>query len=111
MIKIYNKLVRDKTIEEIAADGRKANYRILDEKEFLEALGNKIVEEAKEVKEALKNGNLDEIIEEIVDVALVLSYITEVKNITVETAQLKAAEKLIKRGSYENRIFLESVEE
>ena len=111
MITTYNKLVRDKTIEEIVKEGRITKHRILDENEFLEALGNKIVEEAKEVKEALKNGNLDEIIEEIVDVALVLSYLTEVKNLTVETVQLKAAEKLIKRGGYEKRIFLESVEE
>jgi predicted house-cleaning noncanonical NTP pyrophosphatase (MazG superfamily) len=111
VIKIYNKLVRDKTIEEIEADGRKANYRILAENELIEALGNKIVEEAEEVKEALKKGNLDEIKEELCDVSLVITYIILSKNITNEMLQLKVMEKLGKRGGYEKRIFLESVEE
>ena len=46
---IYNKLVRDKIPENInSMEGRNCNYKILNDKEYLEELDKKIFEEAHE---------------------------------------------------------------
>lgn len=46
---IYNKLVRDKIPENIdKMEGRKANYKILEDKEYREELDKKLFEEAHE---------------------------------------------------------------
>ena len=44
-MKIYNKLVRDKIIDIIEADGRIAKYRILDDNEYRQELNKKLQEE------------------------------------------------------------------
>ena len=49
---VYNKLVRDKIPEEInKKSDRKANYRILDDNEYLKELDKKLFEEAHEFVE------------------------------------------------------------
>jgi predicted house-cleaning noncanonical NTP pyrophosphatase (MazG superfamily) len=55
---IYNKLVRDKIPDIIEASGCRAKTRILNDEEFLVALGEKAVEEAMEFKD---NPVLDEL--------------------------------------------------
>lgn len=54
----HNKLVRDNIPSIIQKDGKKANVRILDDKEFLNSLKIKLVEE---VNEYLESDDIDEI--------------------------------------------------
>ena len=57
-MKEYNKLVRDKIVDIIEADGRKAEYRILDNVEFRNELNKKLQEE---VHEYLEDNNVEEL--------------------------------------------------
>lgn len=57
----YNKLVRDKIPENIdKKEGRKSHYRVLNDKEYLEELNKKVIEEANEfVEENAKFSNFE----------------------------------------------------
>lgn len=105
----YNKLVRDNIPQIIEESGKKCIYKILNEEEFLNALKDKLFEEAKELKESK---NDDEFIEELVDVFHVISYIFN----TLSTQQLheyvrKNQMKLCEKGVFDKKIFLIEVEE
>ena len=74
---VYNKLVRDKIPEEINKKGdRKANYRILDDNEYLKELDKKLFEEAHEFVE-------EHSVEELADLMEVISAIMISKNISL----------------------------
>ncbi len=108
MKKTYNKLVRDRIPEIIEGQGKKANYHILSEEEFIEALKDKLIEEAKELKEAKTT---EEIFEELVDVLDVYYCIlneTGAKTFVLHDAII---DKITKKGRFDKKIFLESVEE
>ena len=105
---IYNKLVRDKIPEIIEEQGKKVNYHILNQEEFIEALKDKLIEEAKELKEAKTT---EEIVEELVDVLEVYHIFMETSDISSETIYEAGFNKLEKKGGFYKKIFLESVEE
>lgn len=109
MIK-YNKLVRDKMIQVIENDGRKAKYKILSKKAYFKALKRKLEEEVIEVKKALKNENMSEIAEEIADVREVLDAIAKYYGITKQVEE-KQIEKRNERGSFDERVFLKKADE
>lgn len=105
----YNKLVRDKMVQIIENDGRKAKYKILNKKTYFKALKRKLDEEVVELKKALKNGNLSEIIEEIADVREVLEAISkyyDAFNIVLK----KQEEKRNERGSFNERVYLKKAD-
>lgn len=52
MIKKYNKLIRDRILEIIKADGGKPYFRILNKKEYLKEIKKKIIEETRELAKA-----------------------------------------------------------
>lgn len=96
---VYNKLVRDKIPAIINAQGKKANIRILDDKEYLRALEAKLDEE---VSEFHKDQNL----EELADILEVLYALTEKLGHSKDEL-LKACEKKHQeRGGFRNRLFL-----
>lgn len=102
-MKIYNKLVRDKIPQIIEADNnRKPITKILNEKEYKEQLDKKLQEE---VKEYLKDDNL----EEIADIIEVIRAIIDFKGSNYEDVEKIRKEKLLKRGGFKEKIFLESV--
>ena len=103
----YNKLVRDNIPEIIEASGKKANYRVLtDQNEILNALVDKVIEEANELNAAI-NGDGDPS-EELFDLVEVVGSISsELPNININAWHNKTLEK----GSFDKHIFLESVEE
>jgi predicted house-cleaning noncanonical NTP pyrophosphatase (MazG superfamily) len=98
---LYNKLVRDLIPKVIQDDGHTATTRVLNDDEFRQALLDKLVEEAQELKES--EGD----IKERADVAEVLKALDELQGWDVEEARL---EKTAKRGGFEKRIFLEKEE-
>ena len=104
-MKTYNKLVRDKIPEIIKNNGAKSiNTKILNDEEYLIYLNTKLEEE---LKEYLESGE----VEELADLEEVLRAILEAKNTSYERFEEIRQNKIIKRGAFKNKIFLESVEE
>lgn len=103
VVKKYNKLVRDKILEIIKKDGEIPFWRILNKKDFLEALTKKLLEEAKELVKAKKR---EEIINEIVDIQELIDIL--IPEIGLSKKQIKKLQKIKnkKRGSFKKRIFL-----
>ena len=103
MKKTYNKLVRDKIPEIIAADGKQANTRILDNKEYRIELIKKLQEEAKELAE-------NPSAEELADIKELLMAIRETLGIHAGALEDVRRRKAAKNGRFKKKIFLESVE-
>ena len=104
-MKIYNKLVRDKIPEIIASDnGKTCVTRIMEDDEYLEALNTKMQEE---LKEYLESGD----VEELADLEEVLRAILDVKNVSYDKFENIRCAKIEKRGAFNKKIFLESVDD
>ena len=104
MKRIYNKLVRDNIPQLIKESGRDCTSRILNEKEYYDALLDKIVEEIEEYR---ISGNE----EELADVYEVLDCLVQLKEyepMHIDYLQLIRREK---RGSFKDRVLLIDVED
>lgn len=102
-MKVYNKLVRDKIPEIMVSNGAKPVTKILDDNSYISELNKKLLEE---VKEYLEDGN----IEELADIEEVLLAILTFKNVSFEEFENIRKEKVLKRGAFTKRIFLEKEE-
>ena len=104
-MKVYNKLIRDKIPEIIAKDnGKTCVTRIMADDEYLESLNAKMQEE---LNEYLESGE----VEELADLEEVLRAILDVKGISYDEFEKIRNEKVLKRGAFKKKIFLESVRE
>ena len=99
---VYNKLVRDKILGIIKANGQKPTYKILTADEYAVELTKKLVEEVEEYK---KDKNTDE----LADIMEVVYALANLHGCTVEELEKIRAEKAEKRGGFEKRIFLVEV--
>ena len=99
-MKIYNKLVRDNIPDIILKDNELPCTRVLNDKEYIEALNAKLTEE---VNEYLENENINE----MVDILEVIRAICEYKNVSYDEIEKRRIEKKEKRGGFEKKIFLE----
>ena len=104
MVYKYNKLVRDNIVNIINSKGNKANYRVLDDKEYLDELNKKLIEEANEFIE-------ENSVEELGDVMEVIESIMKVKDISWDEVREAQNIKREKNGGFKDRLYLESVEE
>lgn len=102
MAKIYNKLVRDKILEIIDADGLKPVSRVLSDAEYKQELIKKLGEEYREFCE-------DPSVDELADIMEVLKALTPLVT-TPEELEHVQADKAAKRGAFNQKIFLERVE-
>ena len=101
----YNKLVRDKIPEEINSEqGRKCKYRILNDTEYLKELNKKVLEEANEFIE-------ENSIEELGDLMEVINAIMKLKGYNMKDVERVMKAKEEKKGAFNNKIFLEYVDE
>lgn len=99
-MKIYNKLVRDRIPDIIAAQGKSCDFRMLTDAEYLEALDKKLDEELAEYHES---GN----IEELADLMEVIYAIARAKgHPLLDEIRRK---KNIERGGFTKKIMLLSV--
>ncbi|MBQ8430804.1 MAG: nucleoside triphosphate pyrophosphohydrolase [Clostridia bacterium] len=103
MKQTYNKLVRDKIIDIIISNGETHKSRVLSNEEYLEELHRKLFEEANEFIE-------EDSPEEMADLLEVVYSIAELKNIDLNEVERIRKEKRQKRGGFENKIYLETVE-
>lgn len=99
-MKVFNKLVRDKIPKIIQSNNEICKYRVLDNEEYLKELNIKLKEEVIEYLES-------EDIEEIADIEEVLRAIIEAKQVTIQDFENIRQNKVNKRGSFKQRIFLE----
>ena len=105
--KIFNKLVRDGIPEIIRQSGETPEVRILDEEEYKLELAKKLVEEARELEEAIAAGDRDAAIEELADVDEVRRALIAAYAFTREEVEAERMNKLEARGGFEAKQFLE----
>ena len=108
IMKIYNKLIRDRIPEIIAKDGNTADIIILSEESFKQAIKEKLIEEATEVCNA---DNRDEVLSELADLQEVMDTIKQIYNINTLEVNTIQAVKALQRGKFEKRLYLKSVKE
>jgi predicted house-cleaning noncanonical NTP pyrophosphatase (MazG superfamily) len=102
---VHNKLVRDKILEIITKNGDVAESRILhDDQEFMNALTEKLIEEAKEVQAEPSVDELADTLEVLYAIGGQLGYSPE----AIEESRVKKAEA---RGGFRERIYLVSTTE
>jgi len=100
---IHNKLVRDRIPEIISSNGQKSVCRTLSQQEYLSALDAKLNEELNEYQR-------DKSMEELADLLEVIHAVIAARGSTYEQVEALRLAKNEKRGSFEKRIWLESVE-
>jgi predicted house-cleaning noncanonical NTP pyrophosphatase (MazG superfamily) len=103
----YNKLIRDRIPQIIEAGGHRPVTHVLDEESYHAALLAKLVEEAQEASTAAAN----ELSSELADVVEVLRALAVTVRITWDELLSLAADKRSQRGGFDQRLFLEYVEE
>ena len=100
----YNKLVRDKIVENIKNKGCKSEFKVLNEDEYKIELDKKLLEEVNEVIEAHSA-------EEIGDLLEVILAVMKEYNISEDDVKIQMEKKRKAKGSFDNKIYLISVEE
>ncbi|MEK4169987.1 MULTISPECIES: nucleoside triphosphate pyrophosphohydrolase [Lysinibacillus] len=105
---VYNKLVRDKILEIIEADGLKYNARILEPQELLVEVKVKMIEEAKEFH---GTDNVQESIEELADILELVHTAINALGVSYDELEAVRGQKKAKRGGFEKAIYLIDVED
>jgi predicted house-cleaning noncanonical NTP pyrophosphatase (MazG superfamily) len=99
----YNKLVRDRIPEIMAAKGLAFETRVLDGQEFKQALLLKLIEEAGEAQAAETQ---DDLVGELADLAEVVLAISTAHGITAAEIEQARRDKLEKRGAFAKSLML-----
>ena len=105
MERVYNKLVRDNIPNIIKNKGEEPVIRILDDDEYKIELEKKLYEEYQEVISASGSDRL----EELADMLEVIRALAKLENNDLNDIIKIADEKNLKRGSFNDKIFLEKV--
>lgn len=105
MAQDYNKLVRDNIINLIEDEGRKCNFKYLNDSDFNYALRKKLVEESIEV---LYASNLDELQEELADILEVFETIINFHHLKINNLLQIKEKKYEDKGGFHKRIFLKN---
>lgn len=106
MEKVYNKLVRDNIPNIIRNNGNEPITKILSDEEYKVELEKKLYEEYNEVLNATETNDR---IEELADMLEIISSLAKLENKTLNDVIEVAKSKNIKRGGFEEKIFLEKV--
>ena len=101
---VHNKLVRDKIPEIIENSGKTAHCRILSDAEYLVELDRKLNEECAEYQ-------ADKSLEELADMLEVMYAIAAARGYSATELEKVRSDKSKERGGFENRIFLENVDD
>ena len=100
----YNKLVRDKIPDIIRQQGNHPEYHIVNDKtEYCQALREKILEEAIELKES-QNVN------ELIDILEAVYCLIEAENLDFTKIEELRKKKNVERGSFKRGLILDYVE-
>ncbi len=99
----YNKLVRDRIPEIIAANGAESVTRTLTMEQFIPALKEKLIEEAREVRDV---ATPDELQIELADVLEVVQALAIAAGISIDTIEVLRHERAESRGGFSERVLL-----
>ena len=95
----FEKLVRDKIVDQIISTGDKPNWKVLSDSEYIQKLKDKIVEESQEIP---RTTDQEEIVKELADIQEIIDNLLETLNISKEKfAEIQKA-KNDKSGSFKN---------
>lgn len=97
---IYNKLIRDRIKEIMLSKGCKPVTRTLSDEEYASELDKKLVEEVNEYVESKE-------VMELVDIEEIIRAILQLRGISYNEFENMRNEKVLKRGAFNNRVFLE----
>jgi len=89
----FNKLIRSKLPERMREEGVTLNLKNLSSEEYIEALKEKILEEAKEVAEANSKADLTEELGDLMEVMLTIAESQGINLSDIEQARLKKREQ------------------
>lgn len=103
MIKKYDKLIRDKIPQIIAAQGNRCRTRILSPEEYLRRVDEKLDEELSEYHES-------PCLEELADLLEVLYAAAEARGYTREELENARQQKAEERGAFRQGLLLTEVE-
>ncbi len=95
----YNKLVRDRIPELLAAEGRIPMTQKLEEKDYRQALLDKLREEVAEFEESGQ-------VEELVDILEVVYALGEMAEVDSESLDSIRQQKRWERGGFKQKVFL-----
>ena len=98
----YNKLIRDRIPEIIHAAGKQCETEVMPEAEYLQALRDKLVEEALEVQKAAPA----DLATELADICEVMDALMAAYGISPEQVRLLQAARREERGAFEKRLKL-----
>lgn len=101
---VYNKLIRDKIVDIIEKDGKKAIVSTLNDEQYKIELLKKLLEEANEVA---NSSNSNEMLEELADVLEVVRYLAKINGKELNDIVAIADEKKEKREGFDDKVFLE----
>jgi predicted house-cleaning noncanonical NTP pyrophosphatase (MazG superfamily) len=102
----FDKLVRDKIVDQQVASGAKPTYQVLDRQGHIDSLVKKISEEATEIVHALP----DEVAGEIADVQQILDDLAEVLGLKSDDIRKEQQLKAEKAGTFQRGLYVEYVE-
>ena len=103
---VFNKLIRDKLRQEYVKLQQQAIYKELTESELLEALRQKIIEEANEIP---VNGSKEAITSELADIQQVIDDIALKSGITKQEIASVKQKKFEKKGGFKEGLFVEKI--
>lgn len=106
MERIYNKLVRDKIPDIIRGNKEIPITYVLKDEEFKRALETKLKEEYDELLRAADDNNY---LEELADILEVIEALAKSRLSSLEEILKIKENKVLKRGAFDEKIFLEKV--
>ena len=104
MTKTYNKLVRDRITEIIAADGKTCRTAVLQQDEYIRLLDAKLNEELAEYQDSKS-------MEELADLLEVIHAVAAARGSSFEEVEAIRKKKADKRGGFNDKIMLIDVQE
>lgn len=105
---VYNKLVRDKIPKIIEQSGKTFTTKILSEEDYIDSINEKMQEELNEYISAETNENA---IEELADLLELIHVASVTLGSDIKEVEKVRQEKALKRGSFNDRVFLIEVED
>jgi predicted house-cleaning noncanonical NTP pyrophosphatase (MazG superfamily) len=107
MRKEFGKLVRDRIPAIIESKGEKALTRILEGDEYVLALKEKLIEEAREVEGTKERSEVLEELADLLEVSMALMQVHRISLMEVEGVRRKKRQE---KGGFDKKIFLEATE-
>ncbi|WP_079526171.1 nucleoside triphosphate pyrophosphohydrolase [Halobacillus hunanensis] len=105
---VYNKLVRDRIPEITEKDRKEFETKILDDKEYIDSLKEKLQEE---LNEYLIAENDEEALKEMADLLELMHALANVHGESMDKVEEIRKDKAEKRGAFKEQIYLVEVQD